>query len=178
MTVLKNDNNAIPVQGLDSLRIASVSFGTMKKTAFQETLDLYAGITHFNLPVNASEIMVKTLEDQLQNYDLVISGIHDFSKFPRNTLRLHTDVLQLIKDLASKENSIFAFFKNPYVLNKIDGIENAAALVVAYQDSKETQEVAAQLIFGGIGANGKLPVSVGDKFKAGEGLEVKGGIRL
>ncbi|NJW55334.1 serine hydrolase, partial [Salinimicrobium sp. CDJ15-91] len=65
-----------------------------------------------------------------------------------------------------------------YVLNKIDGIEDAAALVVAYQDSKETQEVAAQLIFGGIGANGKLPVSVGEKFKAGEGLEVKGGIRF
>lgn len=178
LTVLKNDNNAIPVQGLDSLRIASVSFGTMKKTAFQETLELYAGITHFNLPVNASEIMVKTLQDQLQNYDLVISGIHDFSKFPRNTLRLNEDVLQLIKDLASKENSIFAFFKNPYVLNKIDGIEDAAGLVVAYQDSPETQEVAAQLIFGGIGANGKLPVSVGEKFKAGDGLEVKGGIRF
>ncbi|SOC79372.1 beta-glucosidase [Salinimicrobium sediminis] len=178
LTVLKNDNNTIPVQGLDSLRIASVSFGTMKKTAFQETLELYAGITHFNLPVNASEIMVKTLQDQLQNYDLVISGIHDFSKFPRNTLRLNEDVLQLIKDLASKENSIFAFFKNPYVLNKIDGIEDSAGLLVAYQDSPETQEVAAQLIFGGIGANGKLPVSVGEKFKAGDGLEVKGGIRF
>ncbi|NJY61448.1 serine hydrolase [Salinimicrobium sp. CDJ15-81-2] len=178
LTVLKNERNVMPVQGLDSLRIASVSFGTMRKTEFQETLDLYAGMTHFNLPVNASEIMVKTLRDQLENYDLVISGIHDFSKFPRNTLRLNEDVLQLIKDLASKDNSVFAFFKNPYVLNKIDGIEDAAALVVAYQDSKETQEVAAQLIFGGIGANGKLPVSVGEKFKAGEGLEVKGGIRF
>ena len=178
LTVLNNNNDVIPVQGLDSLRIASVSFGTMKKTAFQETLDLYAGMTHFNLPVNASEIVVKTLSDQLQNYDLVISGIHDFSKFPRNTLRLNKDVLQLIEDLAAKENSIFAFFKNPYVLNKIDGIEDAAGLVVAYQDSPETQEVAAQLIFGGIGANGKLPVSVGEKFKAGDGLEVKGGIRF
>ena len=178
LTVLNNDNSVIPVQGLDSLRIASVSFGTLKKTAFQETLELYAGITHFNLPVNASEIMVKTLQDQLQNYDLVISGIHDFSKFPRNTLRLNEDVLQLIKDLAAKENSIFAFFKNPYVLNKIDGIEDAKGLVVAYQDSKETQEVAAQVIFGGIGANGKLPVSVGQKFKAGDGLEIKGGIRF
>ena len=64
------------------------------------------------------------------------------------------------------------------MLNKIDGIENAAGLVIAYQDSKETQEVAAQLIFGGIGANGKLPVSVGQKFKAGDGLDVQGGIRF
>ena len=178
LTVLKNDKNVLPVQGLETLRIASVSFGSTRKTEFQETLDLYAGMTHFNLPVNASEISVKTLQDQLENYDLVISGIHDFSKFPRNTLRLNEDVLELIKDLAAKDNSVFAFFKNPYVLNKIDGIEEAAALVVAYQDSKETQEVAAQLIFGGIGANGKLPVSVGEKFKAGDGLEVKGGIRF
>ncbi|MGI0105997.1 glycoside hydrolase family 3 N-terminal domain-containing protein [Salinimicrobium sp. WS361] len=178
LTVLKNTNNVIPVQELESLRIASVSFGTMERTVFQETLDLYAGITHFNLPADASELMVQTLKDQLQNYDVVISGIHDFSKFPRNNLRLNEDVLQLIKELASKDNSIFAFFKNPYVLNKIDGIEDAAGLVVAYQDSEETQEVAAQLIFGGLGANGKLPVSVGKKFKGGDGLEVEGGIRF
>ena len=178
LTVLSNDNNTIPIQGLESLRIASVSFGSINKTVFQETLDLYTDITHFSLPVNASENMVNTLQDQLQNYDLVISGIHDFSKFPRNTLRLNNNVLQLIKDLASKDNAVFAIFKNPYVLNKIDGIEDAAALVIAYQDSKETQEVAAQLIFGGIGANGKLPVSVGEKFKAGDGLEVNGGIRF
>ncbi len=178
LTVLKNKEGLLPVQDLDTLRIASVSFGMGNKTVFQENLDLYAGMTHFYLPVNASKIMVKTLRNQLKNYDLIIAGIHDQSKFPRNTLRLNQNVLLLIEELAEKDNAIFAFFKNPYVMDKIEGIEEAAGLVVAYQDSKETQEVAAQLIFGGIGANGKLPVSVGEKFKAGEGMELKGEIRF
>src|SRR5690606_32776234 len=43
---------------------------------------------------------------------------------------------------------------------------------------QNSQELAAQLIFGGISASGKLPVSVGKKFKAGAGLEVKGGFRF
>ncbi|WP_029036404.1 glycoside hydrolase family 3 N-terminal domain-containing protein [Salinimicrobium xinjiangense] len=178
LTVLKNRRDILPVQGLDSLRIASVSFGAKKQTVFQKSLDLYAGMTHFNLPVNASEIMVKTLRDQLKNYDLIIGGIHDQSKFPRNTLRLNKNVLELISELAQQGHTIFALFKNPYVMSKIDGIEAAPGLIVAYQDSRETQEVAAQLIFGGVGANGKLPVSVGEKFKAGDGLEVQGGIRF
>ncbi len=57
-------------------------------------------------------------------------------------------------------------------------IENAAALLLTYQDSEITQKKAAELIFGGIGANGKLPVSMGDKFRAGEGSMLNGGIRL
>src|SRR5690606_8194366 len=43
---------------------------------------------------------------------------------------------------------------------------------------QNSQELAAQLIFGGISASGKLPASVGKKFKAGAGLEVKGGFRF
>ncbi|MEG9327497.1 glycoside hydrolase family 3 N-terminal domain-containing protein [Salinimicrobium catena] len=178
LTVLKNEKNILPLQELEKRRFASVSFGRDEKTPFQETLDLYAGMTHFTVPVDASEEMVSTLRNQLENYDVVISAIHDQSKFPRNNLKLSEAALELVAELAEKESSVFAFFKNPYVLNKIDKIEEAAGLVVAYQDNKASQEVAAQLIFGGIGANGKLPVSVGEKFKAGKGLEVTGNIRL
>ena len=64
------------------------------------------------------------------------------------------------------------------MLNKIADIENVPGLIVTYQDSEITQELAAQLIFGGIGANGKLPVSVGDKFPAGTGLNMQDGKRF
>ncbi len=100
--------------------------------------------------------------------------MHDFSIRPRNEIDLSKDVQDFISDLSLKENTIFSLFKNPYVIDKLENIEKSRVLIEAYQDSELTQELAAQLIFGGIGASGKLPVTVGEKFKAGDGLDLKG----
>lgn len=178
LTVLRNENNLLPVETLENKRIASISFGKEQKTIFQKTLDLYSGMTHFYVPSDASEEMIDTLKNQLRNYDLLISGIHDESRYPRNSLRLSQSAIQLIAALSKEENSILVFFKNPYVLNKIENLEKARGLIITYQDNEITQELAAQLIFGGIGANGKLPVSIGDKFQAGTGEKLQGNIRL
>lgn len=178
MTVLKNENVILPVKNLDGVRIASVSVGAEGRTTFQESLGLYAEVRHFQLAAKASSSEVKDIESTLKEFDLVIGGIHDSSKFPRNNLNLSSAVQDLVGRLSEKGNSIMVFFKNPYALDKIDNIEKAPGLVVAYQDSENTQELAAQLLFGGVGANGKLPVRVGDKFLSGDGLEVEGGLRF
>lgn len=178
LTVLRNEGNLLPIKKLDSVKIASVSFGAEKETSFQKSLSLYTNVNHFTLSLEATDAQVNQIKKQLEDFDVVIGGIHDRSKFPVNTIKISSAVQNLISEISEKENSIFAFFKNPYVLNKINDIEKTAGLVVTYQDSKNSQELAAQLIFGGIGANGELPVSVGDKFKSGEGLEVRGGLRF
>ena len=178
LTLLKNDKNLLPLKGLEKLNIASVSIGSDEKTEFQKTLSLYTKVKHFQLPVDADTGEIAALTKQLQGYNLILAGIHDQSKFPRNNLNFSSEVVDFITEIAEKENGVISFFKNPYVLDKIKGIEKAPALVLTYQDSDLSEKMAAELIFGGIGANGKLPVSVGVKFRAGEGLQLKGGIRL
>lgn len=178
LTLLKNDRNILPVKELKGLKVASVSIGTDKVTAFQKALSLYTKVEHFSLKNEAASTDIDSIRAILANYDLVITGIHDDSKFPRNTIKMNDSVQNFLQQLISEKTSIVALFKNPYVMDKLANIENAAALIVAYQDTKNSQELTAQLIFGGISANGKLPVSVGNKFKAGNGLDVKGGFRF
>ena len=178
LTLLKNDKNLLPLKGLEDLKIASISFGAEGKTKFQKTLSLYTKVEHFRLPVDADTSEVAEIKKELQKYNLIIAGIHDQSKFPRNKLNFSSEVVDFITELSAKQNTVISFFKNPYVLDKIDNIENASALILTYQDSGLSEKMAAELIFGGISANGKLPVSVGEKFRAGEGLQLNGGIRL
>ncbi|MGB3775013.1 MAG: glycoside hydrolase family 3 N-terminal domain-containing protein, partial [Leeuwenhoekiella sp.] len=178
LTVLINEGKLIPLRSLDTLRIASVSIGEDSKTTFQNTLDLYAKVSHFNLPRKAGSIETKMLTEQLKEYNLIVFGLHDYSIRPQNSIRLSTEVLQFISDFSREKNTVFSIFKNPYVLDKLENIEKAPVLIEAYQDSETTQEMAAQLIFGGINASGKLPVSVGEKFKSGDGIEVNGGLRF
>ncbi|MBV5348443.1 serine hydrolase, partial [bacterium] len=52
------------------------------------------------------------------------------------------------------------------------------SLIVAYQDDKEVEELTAQLIFGAIDANGKLPVTVKDFYPIQSGIEIKKNQRL
>ena len=178
LTVLKNENKFLPLRYLEQLKIASVSFGAEQQTAFQNALSLYTNVAHFTLPNDATAGQVDEVREQLKNYNLVIAGWHDNSKYPRNNLALSNEAQRYLGELAEKQNTVIAVFKNPYVLDKLDKIENANGLIVTYQDNVMAQELAAQLIFGGIGASGKLPVSVGNKFSSGDGIDVKGGIRL
>jgi CubicO group peptidase (beta-lactamase class C family) len=72
--------------------------------------------------------------------------------------------------IENHKNVIVALFANPYVMNSFSNLHKAKAVVVAYEDNKLTQEYTSQLIFGGIKAKGKLPVSVNSNFKAGMGV--------
>ena len=178
LTVLKNENSILPIRKLDTLKIASISFGASKQTEFQKTLNLYTEVKNFQLKADAKASDIAKIKEKLSAYNLVIGGIHDDSRFPRNTMKFSQPIQDFIAELTEKEHTIFSYFKNPYSLNKLDKIENAAGLILTYQDNETTQDLAAQLIFGGVGANGRLPVSIGEKFKSGDGMDVKGKIRF
>ncbi|TDU43483.1 beta-glucosidase-like glycosyl hydrolase [Gelidibacter sediminis] len=178
LTVLKNDANLLPFQDLDKVSFASVSIGAEAETGFQKSLKLYTKVDAYQLPIEATSADISALQEKLKAYDHVILGIHDESTRPANTLKFSTEVQAFISEFSQKHQSVVAFFKNPYVLDKLEHIEKANGLIVAYQDSKASQELTAQLIFGGISASGKLPVSIGTKFKYGDGLDLEGGLRF
>ncbi len=178
LTVLNNDRNILPLRALDTLRIASIAFGANGITSFQQHLSLYSDVHYFVLPEKADRIQIDSIRKQLQHYNLVIGSVHDNGVRPQNRLDLSADAMVFLNELCRQPNVIMSVFKNAYVLGKIADVAAADALVVAYQDDAETESLAAQLLFGGISAGGRLPVSIGDLFSAGDGIDVKGGIRF
>lgn len=168
------NNELLPLRRLDTLKVASISVGAEKQTEFQDYLELYTEVSHFQLPADAGKKQIDSIKEQLENYNLVILGLHDHSKFPRNTIRYSEENREFLKSVFQQKNVITALFKNPYTINDLENIEDSPVLIASYQDSQITEEVAAQLIFGGIGASGKLPVSIGQKFRAGDGISIDG----
>lgn len=178
ITVLRNERNVIPVRGLDTLRIASVSFGATRPTAFQQSLARYAKVRHFTLRADASPAEVDSAKASLLQYNYIIGAIHDSGLRPLNRLELSSPVQTLLSELCERRNFVLTLFQNPYVMSKIPFASKADGLVITYQDDALTEDLAAQLIFGGVGASGRLPVSVAGLFNAGAGLDVTGGIRF
>lgn len=179
LTVLENENNLLPIRQLDTLKIASVAIGAKNSTtSFQRTLSLYAKVDHLKIATDAGSGTAETIRSKTADYDVVLVSVHDNSKYPRNRLKLSASVKKLLSELTQRENTVLTMFKNPYVLDKLPNPQESDGLIVAYQDNRHTEELAAQLIFGGIGASGTLPVSIGNKYKAGDGLTIQGDLRF
>jgi len=172
LTVLANDD-ILPVENLEKQKIATLIIGSSEKTAFQKMLSNYTAVEHFVLTEDAGEQDWAKLRMKLANYNLVIAGVHGISTYPPGKYGTNEIEHRAVEELVNENNTIVAFFGNAYALKFFNNIHHAKGLVLAYQNTRLAQELAAQLIFGGVGANGKLPVSVDTRFKAGDGLQVK-----
>lgn len=176
-TVLLNRNDLIPIQRIDTLKIASVVIGSDQITAFQKMLGNYASIDHFNISKTATADEITRLVNQLKPYNLLITGINGMSLFPLKQFGISTQQIEITEKLKDKK-SIICFFGNPYALPYFPSIQQSEGLVVTYQNDQDAQELSAQLIFGAVNASGKLPVNVNDQFTIGSGIDVKSNMRL
>ena len=193
LTLLENKNNLIPFQGLDTLRIAALSIGSSSVTPFQKMLGNYTKVDYFNLSEEFTTTEMNEMIQKLKDYNLVISGVHSlYESKVRRTVKVGnlvhvapqrpygvTENLEnLLSRLSLMKNSILVFFSNPYAINELKDFGHPDGMLIAYQNTAISQELAAQLLFGGIGASGKLPVSIGNLYKAGDGLTINQSIRL
>jgi len=178
LTVLQNKNTLIPIKNLDKIKIASISLGSDKITDFQKRLADYTKVKHYYLRKTESDSLIKITKKQLKKYDLIICSVHNLRLYPRKSYGITKQMAEMVDFISDSLNSVITVFGNAYSLREFKSIEKANALIMAYQESKNTQDLSAQLIFGAIGSKGKLPVTVNKHFKLGAGLKTQGNIRL
>ncbi|MFA6128364.1 MAG: glycoside hydrolase family 3 N-terminal domain-containing protein [Bacteroidales bacterium] len=178
LTVLQNRDSIIPLKNLDQLKIASVILGRTEETPFQHRLSGYAQIDRFQLGEDAPPEQVNALRKKLESYTLVIIGVQNMDQRAARDFGLSAAEITFIHQVSEKVPVIAAIFGNPYAISKLKDPGQFAGLIIAYQETDLSMDLTAQLIFGGIGATGRLPVSAEPWFKAGDGIDTDGGIRF
>lgn len=161
ITLLKNEDSIIPLKQLDKKKIAVLSIGASAGNEFQEMLGRYDSIACFSISRNSPAAQVQRIYSQLEKYDVIVCSVHTV-RIPEN---------QLLRKLAEKKEVVYTFFTLPYFCKEYkQSIMKAKAVVMGYEATPLAQEYAAQLIFGGIPAKGKLPVTIPGLFHAGAGI--------
>lgn len=180
ITLLKNDDNIIPLKNLDTLKIASLNIGTptfssKKPTDFQKILANYTSVQHFNLDETSSEEAIQAVRDSLKNYNLVLMAVNGQSVRPAKNYSIQPKIQELVKEFANSSKTIVSLFSNAYTLAKFEHLDKAKALITTYQESPQMHEsvAVAELIFGAIGAKGKLPVGVNMTFRYNDGIKTQ-----
>ena len=173
LTLLQNKNNIIPLNNLDSLKIASLSLGYNEINLFQQTLSNYANVKHFGMDKDAKKETFDTLLSRLKDYNLVIVHIDNTNNKPDKDFGLSQHVIKMLKAIMRQSKVIVNVAANPYILAKMDSIQFADAVVMSYEDNDLSESYSAQLIFGGVAASGKLSVTASPYFKVGTGIKTK-----
>jgi len=151
-------------------RTVILNLGTTDVTVFQKDLQaVYKNSIVYNLAKDANANAIAKVLTEIKPEDQVIVAIVDTRIRPNNNIPLSADLKMLITDMAKKD-AIFALFANPYNLAGLPGLENAKALLVAYQKEDFMQKAAAAVLTNQLMPTGKLPVTVNGFFKYGEGL--------
>jgi len=170
LTLVKNEEVLIPFKNLDKINIASLSIGDGAYTTFQNSMNLYTKVPKFVIDKNADFSKFNQMQKELADYDYVIIGIHDTKMFAPKSFGMTSNTFNFIAKLAEETNIILTIFGNPYSLKKVKNADKIPAILMAYEDTEASQELAAQLLFGGIEAQGKLPVTANAKFPARTGF--------
>lgn len=169
LTLIKNEGNLLPLKRLDTTKIATVVIGDKNHNLFQKNLKRYTKITDFSITKKADNKTLNSLLVKLKKYNTVVVSVHNTRM--NGSYGISKNVVKIINSISKKNRVILNYTTNPYALQKLGDAKNIEAIVVSYEDNNYTKDLVSQLIFGGIGAKGKLPVTGSKYFRVGTGIE-------
>ena len=170
ITVIKNNDNILPIHNLQSRHIAVATIGNEKGTTskFTRRCADYAEVKRFDLDQAGS---AHELAEQLHDghFNTIIVEVGEDNETNRAALEA----------VAKKCKNVIAVITcKPYDIKNYGNVithKHVKAVLLTYQNNTLAEDYAAQTIFGGNAANGNLPVSLSFKgkktrFDAGHGI--------
>jgi len=163
VTLLQNNMQVVPLQHLDSIKIITVAIGAPPNNEFASMLRKYMTFQ----PAALTLTNIDSLKSRSQDFNVKIVAVYKEQLSAQEQLTL--------TDLQKQGVVVVCAFVNPAAW--ISSVNKNTALIVAYDGETASQQMAAQLVFGGIQAKGKLPFALA-KFKKGFGLTTPEAIRF
>lgn len=172
LTVIKNDRAILPIKDLQKKKIAYINFGDDSGAEFFNELKKYGEVTW------VKEKSLDAYIQKLKNYNYVIIGFHKSNDNPWKKFEFSENELVWLYEIARTNTVILDVFARPYAMLDLKTTANFEGIIMSYQNSKISQQLSAQLIFGAREAKGVLPVSLGADFPVNTSFQTKSLRRL
>ncbi|NIJ55418.1 glycoside hydrolase family 3 N-terminal domain-containing protein [Dyadobacter arcticus] len=168
VTVVKNENDLIPIGSVLDNNMASVSIGEGSSASFQKMLSTYKPMRSYAFYEGpSSQEQISEMLTYLEPYNTVIVDIHGIASNPKRNYGVTSGMTDFVSQLKQQNKKvILCLFGTPY---SIQYFPETDVLICANQDGKEQQEIVPQIVFGAMSSQGKLPVSV-SSYKFGTGV--------
>jgi beta-glucosidase-like glycosyl hydrolase/CubicO group peptidase (beta-lactamase class C family) len=166
LCLVKDEKLLLPLRAKENKRVLSIAIGNGNKTKFQSELASLGNVNTVAINKSASAAQFAVLRQKISNYDYTVVSLHAMSKYPPN-YGVTSETAAFINGLTTTENIVVVNFGNPYNLKEFN---NQKTMLLAYEDQDAHHVKAAQAIYGVIGVNGTLPVTVGSEYVVNMGV--------
>ncbi|RYY24464.1 MAG: beta-N-acetylglucosaminidase, partial [Sphingobacteriaceae bacterium] len=164
VVLLNNQNNTIPLIGLNKLRIASVHFNFKQADIFDGIANKYWKIESFNADTIRNNQNFNALHDELKLYNTVILELSAASS-------ITSALKSFINDLESNTQLIIVLAGSDKNLSQLDKVKSP--IIYYPEDNSDGASIAAQVIFGGIALNNRLDQNYSVNHKKGAGFSTQ-----
>jgi beta-N-acetylhexosaminidase len=159
LTLVENNDHLLPLSLDKETSISLVQIGG--DDTFRSILSCYANVESFSM--NDISLFSTPGSNQL----FVVVAIYDISLL-KEDFGISQDILSFLGKMKERDIPfVLTIFGTPYCLSFFHEIP---ALIIAYENDPEASIAAAEMIFGKIKPQGKLPVSVSPNYPRGMGL--------
>lgn len=167
LTLVRNRDQLIPFQELDTLDMASLSIGASTRTPFQERLEDYHKMMQLQAPGEIDAETSERLLRLLSRREVVVVSLHSMSQYAGKNFGLSASTLDFLRQLNQRTKVVLTVFGNPYSLRYFDDFEH---VLMAYAESAVIQDLSAQALFGVFGLRGRLPVTASARSRYNQGV--------
>ena len=173
-------NQSLPLHQLENpeTHVGLVIIGEDENCEFVKAFEKYTSVKVFTLAKECDEVSIHTVEHELKSHcnQVVVAYLGTTNKAATH-FGVTPQSIKAAKHFADHLPTTAVLFACPYALDNGDWgqVQNFA---IGYQADVLTQHVMADALCGAISVNGKLPVSVGSKFKEGDGMNVNASGKL
>ena len=158
--LLKNSKNIIPLKKLDTLKIASLNLSSNNLNSFEKSCDNYTNIDHFHFNTFSSNRMIRAMEKELKEFNLIIV----------NTDTIHFEIANLINEIGSEKKIILNYAGGKKLFFEDVIINSCHAILYNYNSKPKNLKHAGQIVFGGLSCSNSLENDLCENFQSGDGL--------
>lgn len=159
ITVLKNENNFLPLRHTDTLKIAEISIGDDKPNVLFDILKLSAFTQHIGLTHDAKAEEINQMFNVIAESDIVVLQVNKTTLRAPNNYGAGEQTLNLIDSIAKLKPTVLTLFSNPYLVNKLKSVNNFKSIIVAYEYLPGLIKASGEAIMGYYYTDGTLPVT-------------------
>ncbi len=160
--LLNNGQKNIPYRSLANKKLAILQVGA-PSTVFEATASLYAPFAKINISATPNKEEMLKAAQEIAKYNSILVCLNNLSLDTKSDIKAdtksNTDFLAALKSVAQKNEVVIVNFgksENLAVLN-----DPKITVLQANNTEYESQNAAAQILFGGIAASGKLQKAAG-----------------
>lgn len=128
--------------------VAYVALGDVLDRSFLQALRQYGDVVQY-APEKAMPHAAKPL----------VVGFHADTTTPWANTKISASDKVLLRSLAQHPNVHLVLFAPPFALNDLANLDSFSSVVLAYEQQKSFAQAAAQVLFGLLSPEGKLPVT-------------------